>query len=53
MHEIHRIRVAFALKCDPKDVPLDDEGIRNALDNRIAALKSKKLEKVKNGEPIH
>ena len=49
MHEVHKQRIAWALKCKPKDVPDTDEGIKKALELRRKDLKEAKLRKVKDG----
>lgn len=49
MHDMHKNRIAFALKCKPEDVPKTDEGIKEALEHRRNVLKEARLRKVKNG----
>ena len=44
-----KVRLAFALKCKPKDVPDTPEKIQLALTNRRSVLKAAKAKKVENG----
>ncbi|MDD5083134.1 MAG: hypothetical protein PHU08_07175 [Dehalococcoidales bacterium] len=50
---MHKSRIAFALKCKPEEVPEKDIDIKQALENRRAALKEAKLKKVNHGESVH
>jgi hypothetical protein len=49
MHEVHKQRIAWALKCKPEDVPKSDKDIKAALELRRKDLKEAKLRKVSNG----
>ncbi len=42
-------RIAFALKCKPKDVPDTPEKLRQALSKRRSELKAAKAKKVQDG----
>jgi len=51
MDERIKQRIAYALKCEPSEVPETQEGLRAALDNRRSELRAKKG--VKDGQSIH
>ena len=49
MHEVHKQRIAWALKCKASEVPDTDEGVAKALELRRKDLKEAKLRKVNDG----
>ena len=53
MDKAMKARVAFALKCKVEEVPDNLGQLKQALDDRRAALKAEKLRKVKDGESVH
>lgn len=49
MEQRNKIRIAWALKCKPEEVPEDPKKLKAELDERHKKLKAEKEAKKKNG----